>query len=159
MQPALVASTAAEAGEVAASESPVVEGAAFPLLVKVLASALMAALVVRGARVANEVAATAWSPGAAVVLLTALGLVGLCYYWILRSRTSISPTHIRQTWMWNKEVAMEDVAHIKFVCVPYLSWLIAPRMVIRARGRGVLVFHAADARVLQAFAKLSLGIA
>ncbi|MES2975079.1 MAG: hypothetical protein V4757_15805 [Pseudomonadota bacterium] len=145
-----------------AAAAPVVaavEGPAFPLLVKLLASVMMAALLVWGLRVADEVLATSWSPGAAAVLLVAIGLVVLCYYWILRSRTTIDATHIRQTWMWNKEVALSDVAHIKFIAVPYMSWLIAPRMVIRARGRGVLVFHTADPEVLRAFARLTLGIA
>lgn len=140
------------------ASQPAVEGAAFPLMVKLLASALMAALVFWGLRVAAEIIATTWSLGPALILVTAFGLVGLCYYWILNSRTAIDDTHIRQTWMWNKEVALADVAHIKFIFVPYLGWLIAPRMVIRARGRGLLVFHAADPEVLRRFAKLSLGI-
>lgn len=148
-------------GEVLPGTQPVkaaVEGPAFPFMVKLLATALMAALVIWGLRVADEVFAASWTMGTATILILALGLVGLCYYWILRSRTGIDETHIRQSWMWNKEVALVDVAHIKFIYVPYMAWLIAPRMVVRARGRGLLVFHAADPHVLQAFARMSLGI-
>lgn len=132
------------------------EGAAFPLLVKALASVLMAALVYWGVRTAGELAAVDWTGGALAFMALALTMIAVCYYWILRSRTSISDTHIRQTWAWRKEVALADVAHVKMVFVPYLDWLIAPRAVVRVRGRGLVVFHAADRRLLQAFAVLSL---
>ena len=140
------------------SRAPV-EGPAFPLFVKVLASLLVASLAVSAVRVAGDILGTSWTPGTAVVLLIAAGMVAVCFYWILRSRTGIDETHIRQSWLWDKEVALADVAHIKFVSVPYLGWLIAPRLVVRARGRGLIVFHAADTQVLQAFARISLGIA
>lgn len=132
------------------------EGAAFPLLVKVMASLLMAALVYWGLRTAGDLAAVAWTGGAVAFLSVALVMIAVCFYWILRSRTTISETHIRQTWIWRKEVALADVAHIKMIFVPYLDWLIAPRVVVRVRGRGMVVFHAADRRLLQAFAVLSL---
>lgn len=132
------------------------EGPAFPILVKVLASLLMAALVYWGLRTAGELAAVAWTGGALTFLALALVMIAVCYYWILRSRTCITETHIRQTWAWRKEVALADVAHIKMVFVPYLDWLIAPRVAVRVRGRGMVVFHASDRRLLQAFAVLSL---
>ena len=132
------------------------EGPAFPVLVKALASLLMAALVYWGLRSAQELSAVAWTGGALAFLGVALLLIAVCYFWILRSRTTISETHIRQTWIWRKEVALADVAHIKMIFVPYLDWLIAPRVVVRVRGRGMVVFHASDRRLLQAFAVLSL---
>lgn len=132
------------------------EGPAFPVLVRLCASLLMAALVYWGVRVAGELAAADWTAGALAFLAVALAMIAVCYYWILRSRTSISDTHIRQTWIWRKEVALADVAHIKMIFVPWLDWLIAPRVVVRVRGRGMVVFHASDRRLLQAFAVLSL---
>lgn len=133
------------------------EGAAFPVLIKLLATVLMAALVVWGLRVAQDMAATAWTWGAIGFMLAAGVVSLLCYYWILCSRTSIDAQVLRQTWMWPKQVRLADITQAKFIYVPYLSWLIAPRLVVRARGGGMYVFHAADLRVLQAFARLSLG--
>ncbi len=133
------------------------EGAAFPPLVKALATLLMLALLVWGARAGNDIEAVNWSAGALGFLSVVAVMILVCYFWILRSRTTITPTHIRQTWVWPKEVALADVAHVKLVAIPGLDWLIAPRVIVRARGRGVLVFHAADRALLQAFAVLSLG--
>ena len=132
------------------------EGPAFPVLVKVMASLLMAALVYWGLRTVQDLSAVAWTGGALAFLGAALVMIAVCYFWILRSRTTISETHIRQTWIWRKEVALADVAHIKMIFVPYVDWLIAPRVVVRVRGRGMVVFHASDRRLLQAFAVLSL---
>ncbi len=133
------------------------EGAAFPVMVKALATLLMAALTIWGVRVAGQVIATAWSPAAAAFLVTTLVVIVACYYWILCSRTTITATHIEQTWLWPKRVALADITQAKFIYLPYLAWLIAPRLVVRVQGRGMFVFHAADQRVLQAFARLSLG--
>ena len=133
------------------------EGAAFPFAVKVLASVLMAALVFWGIQAFDQLTGAGWSTPAALFMGVTLCVIGLCYYWILRSRTAIDSSSIRQSWLWPKEVALADITQAKFIYVPYLHWLIAPRLIVRARGRGRFVFHAADQRVLQRFAHLSLG--
>ncbi len=133
------------------------EGAAFPLPVKVLASLLVAALVVWGVRAADQLAGAGWSTPAAAFMAVTLAVIGLCYFWILRSRTRIDATSIYQSWLWPKEVALADITQAKFFYIPYMGWLIAPRLIVRARGRGLFVFHAADSKVLQKFAHLSLG--
>lgn len=132
------------------------EGSAFPALVKALATVLVAALAVWAVRAADQLMTVEWPAAALAFLGVATALIVLCWVWILRSRTSVTPTHIRQTWIWRKEVALADVAHVKLVAIPRLDWLIAPRIVVRARGRGVMVFHAADRSLLQVFALMSL---
>ena len=132
-----------------------VEGPAFPLLIKILASILMLALFFWGYQAAQE-AFKEFVPWSAVGVVTASLLVcSTVYYWILCSRTSMAQGIIQQTWMWDKRVAIKDVTQVKFIYIPYLSWLIAPRLVVRS-GMGVHVFHAASPEVLQAFAALSL---
>lgn len=133
------------------------EGPAFPLLVKVLAVAVVAATLGWGLRAADELAAVSWTFMAGSMLVLAIVMVLWCVWWILRSRTSIDATHIRQSWMWDKQVAIDDITQARLVGVPYLAWLIAPRLVVRAKGRGLFVFHAADPRVLGAMASLVLG--
>ncbi len=135
-----------------------VEGAAFPLAVKGLASVLVAALVFWGVQAFDRLTGAGWSTPAALFIGITLGVIGLCYYWILRSRTAIDASCIRQSWLWPKQVALADITQAKFIYVPYLHWLIAPRLIVRARGRGLFVFHAADQQVLQRFAHLSLGV-
>ncbi len=59
---------------------------------------------------------------------------------------------MRQSWIWSKQVSWCDVTQAQLVGVPGLQWLIAPRLVLRVRGRGLMVFHTADRRVLGVFA-------
>jgi hypothetical protein len=139
----------------AAPES--VEGPAFTPGAKVLASALMLALAAFGWRALPLLQTTAWSWPALILLAMALGSVVLCYAWILRSRTRISATHIRQTWITDKQVLLADITQVKLIYFRRLAWLIAPRLVIRSRLPGTMVFHAADPRVLGAFAHLCTG--
>ena len=143
----------------AAGPDDAVEGAAFPLAVKALASVLVAALVFWGVQALDQMTGAGWSTSAVLFMGVTLCVIGLCYYWILRSRTAIDASCIRQSWLWPKQVALADITQAKFIYVPYLHWLIAPRLIVRARGRGLFVFHAADQRVLQRFAHLSLGVA
>ncbi|HEV7915643.1 MAG TPA: hypothetical protein VGP22_17900 [Albitalea sp.] len=132
-----------------------VEGPAFTPSVKLLATGLVVALAVFGWRALGVLRTGQWSWPA--LLLTALGLgsVLLCYVWMLRSRTSIGATHIRQTWITDKQIALADITQIKLIYIRPLAWLVAPRLVIRSRLPGTIVFHAADARVLEVFVRLA----
>lgn len=162
LRPLLLRPTAARNNmppDLAGAADDRVEGAAFPLAVKLLASALVAALVFWGIQAFDQLTGAAWSTPAALFIGVTLCVIGLCYYWILRSRTAIDASNIRQSWLWPKQVALADITQAKFIYVPYMHWLIAPRLIVRARGRGLFVFHAADQRVLQRFAHLSLGAA
>ena len=134
-----------------------VEGPAFPPLVKLLATLLVLALLVGGLRVSSDVAAVSWSWSAMGFMLATFGVIAACYWGIMRSRTGVDETAIYQHWLWPKRVALTEITQAKFIYIPYLAWLIAPRLVVKAQGRGMYVFHAADPRVLQAFARLSLG--
>jgi ABC-type transport system involved in Fe-S cluster assembly fused permease/ATPase subunit len=140
-----------------AVEPGAIEGPAFPWLIKGLASFLVAALVLWGLRVARQFTVDSWFTTVNVFVVLALMMIGYCYYWILVSRTRIDAQSIRQSWLWPKQVAIASIVQARFIFVPYMSWLIAPRLVVRVQGRGMYVFHAADRTVLQAFARLSLG--
>ena len=144
----------------ASSAAPTpVEGPAFPPLVKLLAGLLLAALAFWGWRAADRLAAADWTWPGALLLAAAIACIVLAYYWMVRSRTTVSATHIRQSWIWPKQVALDDIAQAKLIAVPRLEWLFAPRLVVRVRGQGVQVFHAADAAVLRAFVRLCMGAA
>lgn len=133
------------------------EGPSFPLLVKLLASVLMLALLFWGWRVVDEFAAAQISL-AGYGFLAALLLALLSGYWgMLRSRTAISPTHISQRWLWTKRVALAEVTQAKLIHLPLLDWLIAPRLMLKVRGRGLYTFHIADRRVLMLAKALGLG--
>lgn len=133
------------------------EGPAFTRGVKVLASVLMAALVVYGVQVAPAFIARRSTWPVMLLLLLAFCFIVVCFHEMLTSRTRIDATHIHQTWVSDKRVAVADITQVKLIYVPGLAWLIAPRMVVKTRRPGSTIFHTADPRVLAAFARLSLG--
>ncbi|MBC7996226.1 MAG: hypothetical protein H7Z15_23635 [Rhizobacter sp.] len=130
------------------------EGPAFTPLVKMLATTLVLGMVVYGWRVLPQLLAQPSSWLAWVFLLMMLGFVITCFVWILRSRTSISETHIRQTWFTDKQVSLADITQIKLIHIPYLTWLISPRLMVKTRMPGTMVFQTADPQVLAAFGRL-----
>ncbi len=91
-------------------------------------------------------------------VLLGLGLLSLlaCLAFILTSRTCIDDTHISQTGVWPRKVAIAKITQLKMIHVPRLTWLIAPRLVVRTGLPGWYVFHAAEDPVIQRFWSLSL---
>jgi hypothetical protein len=132
------------------------EGPAFTALIKLLASVLVGALIVWGARASRLMDWQAFSLPAGLVWVAALAIVLVVYYWILKSRTSIKNGMIEQTWVWKKQVSIADIRQAKFIYLPALSWLIAPRLVVRT-GPIMTVFYTAHPDVQRAFAALMLG--
>ena len=133
-----------------------VEGPAFTPGVKVLASLLMLALAGYGASTAQVMLIQPWSATAALLMALALGCLVVCYVWMMCSRTTVSATHIRQSWIRPKRVALADITQIKLIYIPALAWLIAPRLIVRTRSPGSIVFHAGDSLVLNALVQLTL---
>ena len=132
------------------------EGPAFTALIKLLASVLVGALIVWGARASRLMDWQAFSLSAGLIWGAALAIVLVVYYWILKSRTSIKNGVIAQTWVWKKQVSVAEIRQAKFIYLPALSWLIAPRLVVRT-GPVMTVFYTAHPDVQRAFAALMLG--
>ena len=133
------------------------EGPAFTRGVKVLASLVMAGLLVYAAATLPALIEQRWSWPALLFLALVLLFVAVGYVSMLRSRTSVDAVCIRQSWMSDKRVALGDIRQIKLIYIPGLTWLIAPRLIVRTGMPGSLVFHTADPAVLAAFLRLSRG--
>ena len=133
------------------------EGPAFTFGVKVLATILVASVAALGWQAAPALLGGRASWPSLLFLGLVLAFVGAGYVSILRSRTRINATHIEQDWIVDKRVAIADITQVKFIYVPGLTWLVTPRLIVKARFPGSMVFHAADARVLKAFARLAIG--
>lgn len=135
-----------------------VEGAAFSPTAKTLALALSAAVVVAAARQVGAPEIAQASLGVKAALLGTLALMLLFSAWILRSRTGVADGLIRQSWLWQRQAALESLVTAKFVYVPYLAWLVAPRLIVRTREGRIVQFNAAEPRVLAAFAAITLSL-
>lgn len=136
--------------------APRAEGAAFPLVVRCLVTALTAWVFAAGWQALDEPVILNASLSAKGLVLAGLAVLLIVTFWVWRSRTEVTPEFIRQTWIWPKRVKWADVSHAKMIYVPYLSWLVAPRLIVRAGAGMVTVFHAADHDLLVAFTHYAL---
>jgi hypothetical protein len=87
-------------------------------------------------------------------LLSACALLSYTTWHIFRSRTTLSEQTIRQTWIWNKEMALRELAYVKLIRIPGLDWLIAPRLYCRTLLGKFAVFYCADRVLLAEFERL-----
>lgn len=138
------------------SPAPRAEGAAFPVLVRCLVTALTAWVFVAGWQAVDEPVIRNASLSAKGLVIAGLAVLVIVTFWVWRSRTEVTPAFIRQTWIWPKRVKWADVSHAKMVYVPGLAWLVAPRLIVRSGGGMVTVFHAADHDLLHAFTHYAL---
>ncbi|NBX54949.1 MAG: hypothetical protein EBT70_07770 [Betaproteobacteria bacterium] len=135
---------------------PPVEGAAFTPTIKALSVLLVLGIGFYVVRLWPEQALATLGGQSLGFMAATLVVVLACLAYICGSRVRIDATHIEQTWLWRKRVAIAEISQLKFIYVPYLSWLIAPRLVVRQGVTGWYVFHAADRQVLQRFYQLAL---
>jgi hypothetical protein len=84
----------------------------------------------------------------AMAVALVLGLFIWTWLFIVLCQVELSESAIRQGWGYWKRVDLQDVTQVKYVLIPGLSWLFAPRLIVRARG-GVMphVFQLADPAV------------
>jgi len=136
--------------------APRAEGPAFPVVVRCLVTALTAWVFVAGWRVIDQPVIRQASFAAQALIVAGLAVLLIVTFWVWRSRTTVTAVDIRQTWIWSKRVAWADVSHAKMIYVPYLAWLVAPRLVVRSGAGMVTVFHAADHGLLTAFTHYAL---
>lgn len=136
-----------------------VSGPSFTWLSKLLATALVVALLVGAGMLSirqpdslqESLGAQEWG-----FLLAVAGVIGSGYWGILTSRTCCDGLSIEQTWLWRKQVRIADITQVKLISVPGLEWLVVPRLVVRT-GFGLTTFHAGDPLVLARFKLLAHG--
>ena len=87
-------------------------------------------------------------------LAAALGLMACTEWYILKGKTTLNSTSIKQTWVWNKSAELRDLAYVKLIRIRGLDWLVAPRLYTKTFSGKLAVFYAADAAMLAEFGRL-----
>lgn len=96
-------------------------------------------------------------------LCCGLALMAYTVLAVYRSQTTLEGDleaggKLLQTWIWNKEVNLKEIAYAKLIRVRGLDWLIAPRLYVRTVMGKFIVFYAADSAMIDAFRKLAVAI-
>ncbi len=89
-------------------------------------------------------------------LFAALVLMGITVFYVFRSETSITNSHLRQSWIWDKEMQVTDLAYVKLIRLRGFDWLIAPRLYARTHSGKFASFYSANTAVIEQFIKISL---
>jgi len=132
-----------------------VSGPAYGPAFKVIATMVCAVLAVYGVSVALRYPLLQYGLAVQLLLLGAAVMLGVSYYWFLRSAVTIDERGIRQTWMFNREVEWREVRGAKMIGIPFFTWLFPPRLVVRT-GNAFATFNGGSRQVLVEFAKISL---
>ena len=132
-------------------------GASYPVGAKWLASVMLAGLVA-SLGLAWEQIPWADLPGEAWwALVGVAAMVAWGYLKVLMSRTVVTDTSISEGWLTYSEVQLHDITHVKWLHWKWAEPVMAPRLVLRVKGRGTVTFHAADPAVRDRCRWLALG--
>lgn len=132
-----------------------VTGPAYNLWFKILATVVTVILAAYGVHIALRFPLMQYGFGVKALLLCAAVMLGISYYWFLRSTITVDEKGITQTWMYNRHVEWPDIRSAKMIGIPYLSAIFPPRLVVRT-GNTFTTFNAGSQAVLVEFAKISL---
>lgn len=88
-------------------------------------------------------------------LLAALVLMSITVFYVFRSETTVTNTHLRQSWIWDKEMLVADLAYVKLIRLRGFDWLIAPRLYARTHSGKFASFYSANADVIRQFEKIN----
>lgn len=132
------------------------EGRAFPRFVCLLLSVMTVSVFVAGFFAIDRPALQQASLEAKLLVVAGLVTLLLFNYWVVNSRTRVDARAISQTWIWSKHIRWAEVTQAKLIYVPWLSWIIAPRLVLRGGAGIVMLVHASDPDVLKAFARYAM---
>ena len=96
-------------------------------------------------------------------LCCGLALMAYTVVAVYRSKTTLdgdieSGGKIQQTWIWDKEVNLKEIAYAKLIRVRGLDWLIAPRLYVRTVMGKFTVFYTTGPVMIEAFRKLVVTI-
>ena len=70
------------------------------------------------------------------------------------ARTTVSPTLIAQTYAFNRQMHLGELASAKFIYIPFLTWLIAPRIFIRSASGKFTAIYGATPQLHAAFGQI-----
>ncbi|HYD93996.1 MAG TPA: hypothetical protein VEC01_01625 [Noviherbaspirillum sp.] len=132
-----------------------VSGPAYGALFKVLATVVTIVLAGYGMTIALRYPLLQYGFGVKMLLLAAAVMLGISYYWFLRSTVTVDERGITQTWMYNRQVEWPDIRSAKMIGIPYLSWIFPPRLVVRT-GNSFTTFNGGTQALLVEYAKISL---
>lgn len=132
-----------------------ISGPAYSALFKVLATVLTILLALYGINIALRFPLMQYSFGVKALLFGAAVMLGVSYYWFLRSTVTVDDKGITQTWLYNRQVEWRDIRSAKMIGIPFMSWIFPPRLVVRT-GNAFTTFNGGSKDVLVEFAKISL---
>ena len=136
------------------SGGDVVEGPAFSLPFKLLATVIVGGCAFWLAQLWSVGALGTAKTGGLGWFLAGIALMGWTWFHIMTSRTRIDRQGLHQRWIWDKHMALDDLAFGKLIRVRGLDWLIAPRLYVRTLVGKFAVFYAATPELIAEFERL-----
>jgi len=131
-----------------------VEGQAFSLPFKLLATVIVGGCAFWLAQLWSAGALGSARTGGLGWFLAGIALMGWTWFHIMTSRTRIDRQGLHQRWIWDKHMALDDLAFGRLIRVRGLDWLIAPRIYVRTLVGKFAVFYAATPELIAEFERL-----
>lgn len=137
--------------------TPEPSGRAFSLTFRILAMTMLVMSLVWMLKLwfLGDLGAQETTPASAKVWFgAAWGLMAYTCWHIWTSRTCLKDQTLAQSWIWNKQVAISELAFCKLIRIKGLEAVLAPRLYARTLNGKITVLYTADPLVLKDFERL-----
>lgn len=125
-------------------------GPAFTLWFKAFTLMLLAVMAYMGWPALNALDFKSMPVQSHLILWGGIAIVLYTAFHIMVSRTTITPTHIEQRFVFTRRMHLGELSFAKFIYIPYLTWLIAPRLYVRsAQNKFMAIYGASHALHVQ----------
>lgn len=133
-----------------------VSGPSFGWTVRLLTGAFLSwiALLMAQAQVREGYARLETWMQLAMIGCVVLMLAG--YWYFFTGKTSLTTEGISQTWVWRKQMRWDEVKSARFMGLPYLAWLIPPRLLLTSRNGRRVLFNGGCEALHRAFAQATV---
>jgi hypothetical protein len=135
------------------------EGAAFSAAFKCISVLILAAIAYWGWQALPVLGWLSLPKQVQWMLGGCVALVVYTLYHVMVSRTTVSPTEIQQNFVFNRRVHLGEVSFAKFIYIPYLTWLIAPRLFVRTASNKFAAFYGATHELHRVFGQIHRTVA
>lgn len=137
---------------------PSLRGASYPLSYRIAATLAMLGLVYGAWQTREALAALEWTSSTLLLAAAVSAMVLFGYGQIMRSQTWVHPDAIEHGWLWTERTAWADVSQVHLLHWPALAWLVAPRLMLRSRGRGRQRIPLSDPSSLRRVREMVIGV-
>ncbi|PPE69363.1 hypothetical protein IS481_15325 [Caldimonas thermodepolymerans] len=135
-----------------------VSGPSFGWTIRLLAGAFLGWVALAMAQPPVRAGYASLSLGMQLLMIGCVLVLLVGYWYFFTGRTVLTEEGISQNWAWRKQMRWDEVKAARFLGLPFLTWLIPPRLLLVSHAGRRILFNGGNAELHRAFAQATVAL-